>query len=150
MNSIFYEDIEKNTVDNSAYRKVVYTGKMQFVYMSIEPLDDIHKEVHDSHDQFIRIEQGEGEAILNGNTYKLHDGIGLMIPAGVTHQIKNTSKERALKLYTIYSPPEHKPNTLQELNPDKMNEKTIYKHKYLKYKSKYLQLVKKIENNIVS
>ena len=81
MDEIFYENIEKNTNDNTAYRKVVYTGKMQFVYMNIKPMDNIHKEIHNEHDQFIRIENGEGEAILNGKIYKLYDGIGLIIPA---------------------------------------------------------------------
>jgi mannose-6-phosphate isomerase-like protein (cupin superfamily) len=137
MSNIFYENIEDKTRENNAYRKVSYTGKMQFVYMSINPLDDIHKEIHLNHDQFIRVEEGEGNAILNGKTYKLYDGIGLIIPAGVEHQIINTSKDKNLKLYTIYSPPEHKPNTLQENNPDKE-----YKNKYLKYKNKYLQLKK--------
>ena len=135
MSNIFYEDIETKTQENTAYRKVVYTGKQQFVYMSIKPLDDIHKEVHNEHDQFIRIEDGEGTAIINDKTYKLYDGIGLIIPAGATHQIINTSKDKDLKLYTIYSPPEHKSNTLQINNPDKE-----YKNKYLKYKNKYLRL----------
>jgi mannose-6-phosphate isomerase-like protein (cupin superfamily) len=111
---------------------------MQLVYMSIKPLDDIHKEVHKEHDQFIRVEQGEGNAIINGETYKLYDGIGIMIPAGAIHQIINTSKDKDLKLYTIYSPPEHKPNTLQEDNP----EDSFYKMKYLKYKAKYLKINK--------
>jgi len=133
MCEVFYENVEKKTIENTAYRKVVYTGKMQFVYMNIKPLDNIHKEIHVFHDQFIRIEQGEGEAIIDDISYKLSDGIGLIIPAGKEHQIINTSKDKELKLYTIYSPPEHKDRLIQEQNPDK------YKMKYLKYKSKYLQ-----------
>ena len=136
MDNIFYENIETNTIENTSYRKIVYTGRMQFVYMSIKPMDNIHKEIHEEHDQFIRVEEGEGNAILNGKTYKLYDGIGLMIPAGIEHQITNTSKDKELKLYTIYSPPEHKSGLIQEENPDK------YKIKYLKYKSKYLNLKK--------
>lgn len=139
MEKIFYENIEMNTINNTAYRKVVYTGKMQFVYMNIKPMDNIHKEIHNEHDQFIRIENGEGEAILNGKIYKLYDGIGLMIPAGTTHEIRNTNKELPLKLYTIYAPPEHKADILEELNPDKVYEEEIYKLKYLKYKKKYLE-----------
>ena len=133
MQNIFYENIETTTIENTAYRKVVYTGKMQFVYMNIKPLDDIHKEIHEDHDQFIRIEEGEGEAIIDGKSYKLFDGIGLIIPAGKEHQIINTSKDKELKLYSIYSPPEHKDKLVQEENPDK------YKMKYLKYKNKYLK-----------
>lgn len=140
MDGIFYENIEKETDNNTAYRKVAYTGKMQFVYMNIEPMDDIHKEIHEHHDQFIRIEKGEGIAILNDKTYKLHDGIGLIIPSGVTHKIINTSKTLPLKLYTIYSPPEHPKGILQQTNPDKKD--NFYKLKYLKYKKKYIGLKK--------
>jgi mannose-6-phosphate isomerase-like protein (cupin superfamily) len=79
---VFHEDIEKNTIKNKNYRKVSYTGKhLQFVYMSIKPLDNIHKEVHKTHDQFIRVEKGEGTAIIEKKKYKLKDGIGLIIPA---------------------------------------------------------------------
>jgi mannose-6-phosphate isomerase-like protein (cupin superfamily) len=134
MSDIFYDDIEKSTILNDTYRKVVYTGKMQFVYMSIKPLDDIHNETHFDNDQFLKIEHGEGNAILNGISYKLYNGIGLIIPAGVEHRIINSSSTEPLKLYTIYSPPEHKKDTIQLVNPDK-----IYIQKYVKYKNKYLK-----------
>jgi mannose-6-phosphate isomerase-like protein (cupin superfamily) len=137
MNNIFYEDIEVNTKTNENYRKVVYTGKMQFVYMSLKPLDDIHMEVHEDHDQFFRIESGIGKAIVNGSEYELKDGIGLIIPAGASHQIINTSNSEPLKLYSIYAPAEHPPNRLDVSNPDKLA------NKYLKYKNKYLNLKKK-------
>jgi len=136
-NKIFYENIETNTIENQNYRKVVYTGKMQFVYMSLKPLDLIHMEVHPDHDQFFRIEKGNGKAIVNNQIYELFDGIGLIVPAGVQHQIKNTSETEDLKLYSIYTPPEHKPDRLDVDNPDRL------KHKYLKYKNKYLELCKK-------
>lgn len=134
MNNIFYEDIEKNTLENENYRKVVYTGKMQFVYMSIKPLDDIHLEVHDDHDQFFRIEGGTGIAIVNNVEYELKDGIGLIVPAGASHRIINTSDIESLKLYSIYSPPEHPSNRLDVNNPDKLL------NKYIKYKNKYLKI----------
>lgn len=137
-NNVFYENIEKKTIENEYYREVVYTGKMQLVYMRIKPLDQIHKEVHPDHDQFFRIEKGTGEAIVNGQTYKLYDGVGLIIPAGAQHQIKNTSETEDLKLNSIYTPPEHKPGRLDVNNPDK------FEHKYLKYKQKYLELNKKL------
>jgi mannose-6-phosphate isomerase-like protein (cupin superfamily) len=136
-NNVFYENIEVNTIKNQNYRKVVYTGKMQFVYMSLKPLDQIHMEVHPDHDQFLRIEKGNGQAIVNGQEYELYDGIGLIIPAGAQHQIKNTSETEDLKLYSIYTPPEHKPDRLDVNNPDK------FAHKYLKYKNKYLELSSK-------
>ena len=131
---VFYENIEKETLSNTNYRNVVYTSKnQQFVYMSIKPKDDIHMEVHKDHDQFIRIEKGKGQAIINDETYYLYDGIGLIIPAGTTHQIINTSKKNDLKLYSIYSPPEHTQGHVDKENPDKK-----IKNKYLKYKYKYL------------
>ncbi len=138
LNNVFYEDIETNTIGNQNYRKVVYTGKMQFVYMSLKPLDSIKMEVHQEHDQFFRIEKGTGEAIINGKNYKLYDGIGLIVPAGAQHQIKNSSETEDLKLYSIYTPPEHKPDRLDVNNPDKL------KQKYLKYKQKYLELSKNL------
>ncbi len=136
---IFFENIEKNTLSNNNYRKVVYTGKMQFVYMSLKPLDDIHLEVHHGHDQFFRIEAGKGKAIINGKNYELEDGIGFIVPAGTPHQIINTSQDTELKLYSIYCPPEHPPNRLDETNPDKNTQL-----KYVKYKNKYLNLKKNI------
>ena len=134
--NVFYENIEKKTLENNLYRNVVYTGKQQqFVYMSLEPNDDIHMEMHPEHDQFIRIEQGQGEAIVDGKTYELYDGIGIIIPAGSQHQIKNKSSTEKLKLYSIYSPPEHPQGKIDILNPD-----FKYKQKYLKYKQKYLSI----------
>ena len=133
-NNVFYENIKEKTIENKYYRQVVYTGKMQLVYMSLKPLDQIHMEVHPDNDQFFRIEKGNGQAIVNGQVYKLGDGIGLIIPAGAEHQIKNTSETEDLKLSSIYTPPEHKPDRLDVNNPDK------FAHKYLKYKQKYLKL----------
>lgn len=160
---MFIENIEKNTLNNINYRNVVHTGKyLQFVYMNIKPNDDIHMEVHDDIDQFIRIEKGNGIAIINDKIYNISDGMGLIIDAGVKHQIINNSNDD-LKLYTIYSNPEHKENTIQLKNPDKNNnlnqkkndsENSIninnfnlinmkHKIKYLKYKKKYLNYKKK-------
>jgi mannose-6-phosphate isomerase-like protein (cupin superfamily) len=126
--------ILKKTLENNFYRKVVYTGKMQFVYMSINPLDDIHMETHNDHDQFFRIEGGVGKAIINDKEYELKDGIGLIVPAGASHRIINTSNnDESLKLYLIYSPPEHPPYHLDISNPDELL------NKYIKYKNKYLK-----------
>ena len=99
---IFYENIEKKTLLNKDYRKVAWTGKkQQFVYMNIKPGDDIHMEVHQHIDQFFRIESGKGKAIVDGKNYKLEDGIGLIVPAGSSHRIMNTSKTDDLKLYSL-------------------------------------------------
>ena len=114
--------------------------------MSLKPLDTIHMEVHPDHDQFIRIEKGNGIAIVDGIKYKLVDGIGLIIPAGTAHKIINSSNSADLKLYSIYSPPEHPSNRVDKTNPDKSNTtktNTKLKEKYIKYKEKYLNLKNK-------
>lgn len=119
----FYsEDVEKLTKTNTDYRRVLYTGmNQQFVLMSIPPKSDIKLETHESHDQFIRIEQGEGEAKIGNSLYKLKDNSAFIIPAGTPHQIFNISKTEPLKLYTIYSPPEHPDKLVQSTNPDESN-----------------------------
>jgi len=106
-------NIEKETLENENFRKVLYTSNYsQLVVMSIEPGDDIGMEVHGL-DQFIRIESGKGKAILNGQEYEIEDDWAVVIPAGVEHNIVNTGDE-PLKLYTIYSPPEHKEGTIHK------------------------------------
>lgn len=108
-------NIEFETIDNPYFRKVLFTGKhMQLVLMSIEPLGEIGEEVHQDVDQFFRIESGVGELVVDGglDTYPLEDGISLVVPAGTTHNIRNTSDTEALKLYSIYSPPNHPKDTL--------------------------------------
>lgn len=117
----FYsENVEELTKSNNDYRRVLYTGmNQQFVLMSIPPNDEIKLETHESHDQFIRIEQGEGKAVIGNSTYGLKDGSAFIVPVGTPHQILNTSKTESLKLYTIYSPPEHPDKLIQSTNPDK-------------------------------
>jgi mannose-6-phosphate isomerase-like protein (cupin superfamily) len=138
--SIFHENIKTNTISNNNYRQVTYTGNhMQFVYMSIEPLDNIHLETHPNTDQFIRVESGIGQAIIDGIPYELGDDIGIIIPAGTQHKIVNVSTTYPLKLYSIYAPPEHPPNTINETNPDNAKKPDdSYERKYAKYKLKYL------------
>lgn len=122
----FYsENVEELTKTNNDYRRVLYTGmNQQFVLMSIPQGDGIKMETHESHDQFIRIEKGEGKAIIGNSTYKLKDGTAFIIPAGTSHQISNTSNSEPLKLYTIYSPPEHPDKLTQSTNPDKFVDQT--------------------------
>ena len=74
----------------------------------MKPSEEIGLETHSENDQFFRIEAGNGRAIIDGNTYELHDGIAIIVPAGAEHNIINDSDTEALKLYTIYSPPHHK------------------------------------------
>ena len=103
----YVANIEEMSGENNNFRKVLYTARYsQLVIMSLKPGEDIGEEVHDL-DQFLRIEQGEGMAVLNGIEHKLQDGFAVVVPAGVKHNIINTSQE-AMKLYTVYSPPNHR------------------------------------------
>lgn len=115
----FRIDIEKATIDNNVYRKVLFTtGQTQLVLMSLPSEDDIHTEVHKNTTQFIRVEKGTGVAYVSGHKYFLKDGVALVIPAGKRHYVKNTGKG-PLKLYTLYSPAEHPRGLIQKNNPDK-------------------------------
>jgi len=107
-----YTNIEKDTIDNTNYRKVISTTLHdQVVLMSLEPGEDIPLETHDG-SQFIRFEKGKGRAVLAGKEYELSDGISLHIPAGMKHYIQQTGNE-PLKLYAVYSPPEHPDGLIQ-------------------------------------
>lgn len=111
----YITDVEKKTLDNNYFRKVLFTGpQSQLVVMSIEPGEEIGTETHDGVDQFIRIEAGRGKAVLNGKTHELHDGSAVVIPAGTEHNIINVSDTEPLKLYSIYSPPEHPDGTVHK------------------------------------
>ena len=115
----YHKNIEKETLKNNNYRKVIYTvpDKNQLVFMSLNVGEDIPKEIHPHISQFFRVEKGEGLAIIDGKKYKLKDGSGLIIPPGAQHYIKNTSKTDKLKLYSIYSPPNHPPNRVNKRQP---------------------------------
>ncbi|MDD3491521.1 MAG: cupin domain-containing protein [Candidatus Pacebacteria bacterium] len=118
----YITNIEETTKENNNFREVLYTGKnSQLVVMSIEPGDEIGEEVHDL-DQFIRIEQGEGKAILDGVEHEVKDDFAIVVPAGANHNIINTSKEKPLKLYTVYSPPEHKDKIIHKTREDALND----------------------------
>jgi len=87
---------------------VLFTAPLlQLVLMTLRPGEEIGEETHADHDQFIRVEKGTGRAVLDGETHKLEDGTAVVIPAGVRHNVINTSRDGSLKLYTLYSPPEH-------------------------------------------
>ncbi|MBI2449971.1 MAG: cupin domain-containing protein [Candidatus Nealsonbacteria bacterium] len=101
-------NIEKITEENSNFRKVLYTARYsQLVVMSLKPGEEIGEEVHDL-DQFLRVEKGNGKAVLNGSEYLIGDGFAIVVPAGTKHNIINTSSAEEMKLYTIYSPPNHR------------------------------------------
>lgn len=102
-------NIEKDAIENTNFRKVLYTGKhCQLVLMSLKPNEEIGMEIHSDNDQFFRVEKGEGKCIIDGNEYILGDGSVIVIPSGAEHNVINTSNTEDLKLYTIYSPAHHK------------------------------------------
>lgn len=104
----YVENIDSVTELNKNYRKVIYTtNQQQLVVMSIEPKSGIHKEIHPNTTQFIRIVKGNGKAVIDNQTYILAPETILIIPAGAEHEIFNTEHKKKMKLYTIYSPPEH-------------------------------------------
>lgn len=105
----YKDNIEKLTVENNNFRKVLYTGhNLQLVLMSLKPGEDIGSEVHSDNDQFFRIDAGSGKVIINETEYDVTDGDAIIVPAGAEHNVLNTSDDEDLKLYTIYAPPHHK------------------------------------------
>lgn len=115
----FKSNIEKDTLGNSDFRRVLYTGKnSQLVLMSLRPGEEIGEEVHDTVDQFFRFEKGEGVVSIDGVRQKVGDGDAVIVPAGARHNVINTSEAADLKLYTIYSPPEHIDGTVRKTKTD--------------------------------
>jgi len=115
----YVTNIEKKTIENDNFREVLYTAQhSQLVVMSLKPEEGIGMEIHEIVDQFIRVEQGEGKAILNGEEHTLTDGSAVIVPAGTEHNIINTSSEKPLKLYTVYSPAHHKDKTIHKTKKD--------------------------------
>lgn len=113
-NMAYKANIEKETLENENYRKVLHTGKhMQLVVMSLKKGDDIPMEVHDHIDQFIRVEKGNALVKIGDEEFELSDDDVVIVPAGKQHYVKNTGEED-LKLYTIYTPPEHEDGTVHK------------------------------------
>lgn len=105
----FNIEIEKATLENYNFRKVLYTSKhSQLVLMSLLPKEEIGLETHTDNDQFFRFEAGIGEVHIDAEVYIIKDGDAIVVPAGAKHNIINTSSTLPLKMYTIYSPPHHK------------------------------------------
>ncbi|HNJ47967.1 MAG TPA: cupin domain-containing protein [Novosphingobium sp.] len=110
----YNDDIERATLDNGDFRRVVYTSKeMQLVLMAIQPGDEIGEEVHDDVTQFFRFEAGEGEVWIDGVCNRVKADDAAIVPAGARHNVKATGSE-PLRLYTIYSPPEHIDGTVHK------------------------------------
>lgn len=114
----YIANIEKLSLENENFRKVLYTAKnSQLVVMSLKPGEDIGEEVHQL-DQFIRCEAGQGKAVLDGVEHDLSAGSVVVVPAGTKHNIINASPDKPLKLYTLYSPPNHKDGTVHVTKQD--------------------------------
>jgi len=127
----YFGNIEEATEANTYFRKVLYTGKYtQLVVMCLKPSEEIGMEVHPSVDQFFRFEEGEGIVSIDGVEQKVTDGDAVIVPAGARHNVINTSETTDLKLYTIYSPPEHQDGTIRKTkaealaNPEEFDGKT--------------------------
>lgn len=104
----FNANIEQETLQNTNFRKVLYTGHhSQLVLMSLKPKEEIGLEIHKDNDQFFRFEKGLGKCIIDSNEYDLRNGSAIVVPAGAQHNIINISETEDLKLYTIYSPAHH-------------------------------------------
>ena len=127
MQSPLIINIEEETIQNINYRQVIFTGNFQLVLMSLMPGDDIPFETHSDLDQFVRVESGKGIVQLEEynpsinsydlNEYLLEDGVSVVVPAGTRHFFKNIDAIEPLKLYTIYSSPEHSPNKIDYDQP---------------------------------
>jgi mannose-6-phosphate isomerase-like protein (cupin superfamily) len=110
----FIQNIEKLSLENDNFRKVLYTAKnSQLVLMSLRPGEEIGEEIHDL-DQFLRVEGGEGKAVLDGVEHAISDGFAIVVPQGARHNIINTSADKEMKLYTVYSPANHKEGTIHK------------------------------------
>lgn len=110
----FVNNIEKLSVENNNFRKVIYTGKYsQLVLMSLLPGEDIGEEIHEDTDQFLRLEKGSGQVIIDGQTHEVEDDFAIVVPAGAKHNVINTGSE-SMKLYTIYTPPHHLDGVVHE------------------------------------
>ena len=122
----FDANLEKETLKNDDFRRVLYTGKhSQLVLMNLRPGEEIGEEVHETIDQFFRIQAGEGVVTIDGVEHKVMDGSGVIVPSGARHNVINRSK-KDLKLYTIYSPPEHIDKTIRNTKADALKEPEEY------------------------
>ncbi len=123
----FVGKIEKETLKNEDFRRVLYTGKYsQLVLMSLKPGEEIGEEVHDDVDQFFRFEDGKGLVVIDDVEHEVKDGMAVVVPSGAKHNVINTSKKNDLKLYTIYSPPEHQDGVVRHTKQEAIDNEEHY------------------------
>jgi mannose-6-phosphate isomerase-like protein (cupin superfamily) len=119
----YVDNIEEKSLNNSNFREVVFTGKYcQLVVMSLKPSEEIGSEIHKKVDQFFRVEKGRAKIIIEGKETLATNGVGIIIPAGSEHNVINLSTVNDLKLYTIYSPPQHKDGVIHKTKKDAMTD----------------------------
>lgn len=119
--------IEELTLANSSFRQVIFTAPhSQLVLMSLKPLEEIGMEMHTNVDQFFRIEKGQGKVIISGEENVISDGVAIVVPAGTQHNLINTSQTEELKLYTIYSPPNHPDGKVHKTKTEAMADEKDY------------------------
>lgn len=117
--------IEELTLQNDYFRQVLFTAPFsQLVLMSLLPNEEIGSETHQNVDQFFRIEQGEGKVILSGEEHQVSDGFAIVVPAGTEHNVINISQTGNLKLYTIYSPANHKDGIIHKTKEEALADET--------------------------
>ncbi len=115
----FQSNIERDSLKNENFRKVIYSGKhLQVVLMSLKPGEEIGLETHPTTDQFFRFEGGNGKWIIDGKEYNVENGDAIVIPAGSKHNVINTDSVKELKMYTIYAPPQHKDGLINATKKD--------------------------------
>lgn len=121
----YVDNIEQKTLANEFFRQVLFTGKYcQLVVMTLQPNEDIGMEVHNTVDQFFRVEKGQGKVIMNGEEAAFSDGSAFIVPAGTQHNVVNTSPTEQLKLYTLYSPPNHPDGKIHKTKAEAMADET--------------------------
>ena len=109
----YCDNIERETVGNEDFRRVLYTGEhLQLVVMTLQAGEEIGEEVHPDRDQFFRIEEGEGAVDIDGRENRVEDDFAVIVPAGARHNVRNIGSA-PLRFYTLYGPPEHKDGVIQ-------------------------------------
>lgn len=117
----YVTNIEQDTLNNDNFRKVIFTAfHSQLVLMSLLPEEEIGLETHDNIDQFFRIEHGEGKVVIAGQETPISDGFAIVVPAGTEHNVINTSATEPLRLYTIYSPANHRDGIIHKTKAEAM------------------------------
>ncbi len=123
----FIANIEEETLKNTDFRRVLYTGKYsQLVLMCLRPQEEIGMEVHEDVDQFFRFEEGEGHVIIDKVRTAVRDGSAVIVPSGAEHNVVNASKTKMLRLYTIYSPPEHQDKVVRRTKQEALAREEHY------------------------